>query len=115
MSDVNEAISRADEVRLNEMDNAYRAVFQTPEGKRVLFDILTMCGIYDRAFTAENNATNFLLGKQEAGKAVIARLDQIDNRFYPQLLLTIADQREMQKAADQRAANQEPEDHDIDA
>ncbi len=115
MSDVSEQQSAADETRRNDLEKAYRAVFMTAEGKKVLFDILETCGLYSAVFTGDNNATNFRLGMQEPGKALIARLDQFDNRFYPQLLLTIAELREMEKAAEQRAANKGQEDNDIDA
>lgn len=94
------------------INDAYRAVFATAEGKRVLFDVLEICGMYDAAFTGDNNATNFRLGMQEAGKRVIDRLNQIDARLYPRLLLSIADIREMNKAAE-AAANQGSEDDDI--
>lgn len=97
-----------------ELMKAYREVFTSAAGKRVLFDILEMCGMYDAAFTGENNATNFRLGMQEPGKRLIARMNEIDMRFYPQLLLVIAELREMNKAASVNA-NKGQEDDDIQA
>ncbi len=110
MSDINEELQR---IELNELRKAYRDTFASPQGKRVLFDILEMCGTYSAAFTGENNATNFRLGLQEGGKRLISRLDEIDARFYPTLLLAIADMKELDKAA--ASANKEQEDDDIDA
>lgn len=98
-----------------ELDKAYGEVFATASGKLVLYDMLEMCGMYTAAFTGENNATNFMLGKQEAGKQLIDKLNGVDQRFYPQLLLAIADIREMNKAASERAAKLEQEDNDIEA
>lgn len=78
---------------------AYREVFNTDAGKRVLYDILSMCAVYQSPFTGENNRTNFLLGSQEAGRRVMGRLDEVDPRLYPQLLLAVADMRAMEKEA----------------
>ena len=103
-----------DESKAAELAKSYQNVFRSADGKLVLFDILELCGMYEAAFTGDNNVTNFRLGTQEAGKRVIDRLNQIDARFYPQLLLSIAELREMQKAASD-AANKGQEDHDIDA
>ena len=114
MSDLSEQLSPIEEFERDELARSYRAIFQTAEGKRVLFDVLDMCGIYDAAFTGDNNATNFRLGLQEAGKRLIARLDSIDGRLYPQLLLSIADHKETNKAAN-AARQKEQEDNDIDA
>lgn len=109
-----ETLTPAEQSERAELMKAYRSVFMTADGKRVLFDVLEMCGMYDAAFTGENNATNFRLGMQETGKRLIARLNEIDARFYPQLLLGIADLREMAKAANE-AVNKGQEDNDIDA
>lgn len=113
MSDATEQLSPVEQAERDELSRSYGEVFKSASGKRVLFDMLEMCGVYDLAFTGENNATNFRLGMQEAGKRLISRLDEIDARLYPQLLLAIADFREMTKAA--IAAQQETEDDDIDA
>lgn len=113
MSDTQETLTPAEQSERSELMKAYGEVFRSASGKLVLFDILEMCGMYDAAFTGDNNATNFRLGTQEAGKRMIARLNEIDARFYPQLLLTIAELREMNKAA--TAANKGQEDNDIDA
>lgn len=109
-----ETLTQAEQAERDELAKAYAAVFNTADGKRVLFDVLEMCGMYGVAFTGDNNATNFRLGMQEAGKRIVGRLNEIDARFYPQLLLTIAELREINKAA-REAANKGSEDNDIDA
>lgn len=113
--DLKEQLSPIETIRRAELVEAYRDVFATASGKRVLFDIIEQCAIYEKAFTGENNATNFMLGLQEAGKRVISRLDEIDPRFYPTLLFANADLKAMDQAAADRAANKGTEDHDIDA
>lgn len=113
MTDLSEQLSPREEAERGELVRSYQAVFSSVEGKRVLFDIFEMCGVYSAAFTGDNNATNFRLGMQEVGKRLISKLDGIDARMYPQLLLTIAEMNEMTKAAN--AVNKGQEDHDIDA
>lgn len=109
-----ENLTPQEEVERAELRAAYRAVFATAAGKRVLFDVLEQCEIYNAAFTGENNATNFRLGLQEAGKRLIGRLDEIDPRMYPQLLLGRADLRMMDRAiAEKASAKQGSEDDDV--
>lgn len=115
MSELTEQMSPLQEIERAALAEAYSAVFASLAGKRVLFDILEQCSLYQTAFTGENNATNFMLGLQEAGKRVISRLDEIDPRIYPRLLLDRADLKIMDQAAADRAANKGTEDHDIDA
>lgn len=95
------------EIERDELRRAYREVFETAAGKRVLFDVLEQCETYGLAFTGENNATNFRLGLQEAGKRVIGRLDETDQRLYPKLLLARADIRMMDRAAAEVASAQQ--------
>jgi hypothetical protein len=97
----------------DELDKAFRAIIKTPEGKRVLFWMLEQCAIYQDAFSADHtNATNYMLGRQNAGRRLIEKLDQLDPRFYPQLLLDIADLRAMDQAAASRAANSGEDDEE---
>lgn len=109
-----ENITPQQAIEREELRRAYRAVFETAAGKRVLFDILEQCETYGKAFTGDNNATNFRLGLQEAGKRLIGKLDQIDARMYPQLLLARADLRMMDRAlAEKAGAQQGSEDDDV--
>ena len=99
-----EAAERADE------DNAFREVFNTAAGKRVLFWMLEQCAIYQDAFTGDDNATNYTLGRQSSGRKLIDKLDELDPRNYPALLLAVADDKAMKRAALERAAQQEDDD-----
>lgn len=85
---------------------AFTAVFHSEAGKRVLFRILEQAGMYDEAFCGDaTNATNYRLGLQASGRKLIADLDSVDPRFYPQLLIDIADLRAVDA---QRAASIAP-------
>lgn len=114
MMDVNEKLSALQDIEREELERAFRGVFATADGKRVLFWMLEQCAMYESAYAGENtNATNFLLGRQDVGKRVIKRLDEIDPRIYPQLLLDIADIKAMDQAAlNKRAGNVEIEDEE---
>jgi hypothetical protein len=115
VADLQEQLSPLQKVERDELEAAYRLLLRRPEGKRVLFDILELSGLYQSAFTGENNATNFTLGMQETGKRLVTRLDQIDPRFYPLLLLDRAEIKAMDLAAAERSTNKEQEDDDISA
>src|SRR5687768_10052702 len=108
MADLNEQLSPIEQFQREELARAYREVFATAAGKRVLFDILEGCAIYQDAFTGDDNATNYTLGKQAGGRRLISKLDEIDPRLYPRLLLEIADLKAMDRAA--IARKQEGED-----
>lgn len=110
MSELEETLS-PDEMRERELlDAAFRDVLSRPSGKRLLFWILEQCAIYEDAYKGENNATNFMLGRQSSGRRLIAQMDLIDPRMYPALLADIADLKIEAKAAADRAAQSETED-----
>lgn len=89
--------------------DAFNAVLATAEGKRVLFWVLEQAAIYRDAFAGDDAATNYTLGQQSVGRKLIGMMDEIDPRTYPRLLLDIADQNAMARAA---VARDEPEDDD---
>lgn len=89
---------------------AFKAVLATGPGKRVLFWLLEQAGIYRDPFGGTDQATNYTLGQQSIGRKLMAMLDQIDPRAYPQLLIDVADEEAMARAA--RAAAAEKEDTD---
>ena len=93
---------------------AFREVFNLPSGngKRVLFYMLEQSAIYQDAYAGDNNATNYTLGLQSAGRRLIAKLDQIEPEFYPKLLLAIADMKAVERAA--AAAKKQGRDEDDD-
>lgn len=114
MTDVQEKLTPIERIERDELLKAYRDVFQSTAGKRVLFDILEQCKMYEAAFTPDTNVTNWRLGLQEAGKLLVGRLDMTDPTIYPRLLLDRAQMRKLdQAAADAAARKQETEDDDI--
>lgn len=112
MDDVSEELSTADKISRDAIEAAFRDVFATHAGKRVLYWMLEQCGMYEAAFTGEAASTNFILGKQEVGRRVVGKLDEINPQFYPQLLLTIAEIRDRERAAAEAIDNPENEDND---
>lgn len=114
MGDLQEHLSPAQKAERDALERAFREVFATAAGKRVLFWMLEQCAIYVDAFAGDNNATNYTLGLQAAGRKLISKLDEIDPRFYPQLLLDVAELKAMDRAAAESAAKQEKQD-DIEA
>ena len=110
MSDLAEQLSPQDAAERADLDEAFREVFKTASGKRVLFWMLEQCAIYQDAFTGDDNATNYTLGRQSSGRKLIDKLDELDPRNYPALLLAVADDKAMKRAALERAAQQEDDD-----
>ena len=96
---------------MEELKLAFRAVFATAEGKRVLFWVLQQAAIYRDAFSGEDAATNYILGQQAVGRKVIDMMEEIDPRLYPMLLLQVADMKAMELAA-REAAEQQEDDED---
>lgn len=113
MRELDENLSPAERQEREALAAAFREVFSLPAGKRVLFWMLEQCAIYREAFAGEAvNVTHYTLGLQGAGRKLIAKLDEIDQRFYPSLLLEIA----TIKAIDREVAtNKRSEDDDVDA
>jgi hypothetical protein len=118
MVDLTEYLSPLDTVEREELDKAFRQVFATAGGKRVLFWMLEQASIYRDPDCGENtHLTAGVVGEQRVGRKLIAMLDDIDPRMYPQLVIDRAEIKAIDKAnADARAAKQEKEnDHeDID-
>lgn len=109
--DLSEQLSPRQIVEQAELVKAFRDVFKTVSGKRVLFWMLEQCAIYRDAYTGENNSTNYQLGLQAAGRQLIGKLDEIDPEMYPNLLLAMKEVREADKAeAEALADKMEPED-----
>ncbi|MDX0262428.1 hypothetical protein GOC60_14690 [Sinorhizobium meliloti] len=111
MADLSEQPSAHEEFEREEVTRAFRDVFATASGKRVLFWILEQSAIYRDPDCGENtHGTSTVIGEQRVGRKLIDLLDQLDPRLYPRLLLDIADLKAMDKAAANRAAKQEGED-----
>lgn len=88
-----------DKIEAENLRTAFAAVFHSEAGKRVLFHILEQAGMYRDPYAGDmTNATNYQLGLQAAGRKLIADLDTVDPRFYPQLLIDVANLRDVEKA-----------------
>lgn len=98
MQDVREKLSTVEAFELDEINRAFRAVMATNEGKRVIFWMLDQCGINQTPFTGDDNLTNYMLGQQKAGRKLIDKLDELNPRFYPKLLLDVADMKDVARA-----------------
>jgi hypothetical protein len=64
-----------------------RRLLETKEGRRVLWRILSYCGVYDNAFTG-NSTTFFNNGRQDVGKWLIKELLRVSNKSYVNLQLS---------------------------
>jgi hypothetical protein len=117
MSELREQLSEEQKIQREELDRSFRAVLATPSGKRVMFWMLEQCAIYRDADCGENtHLTSTTLGEQRVGRKLIAKLDEIDPRAYPSLLLDMAEITAMDRAAAvRRTEKQGIEDDDIDA
>lgn len=78
---------------------SFRELLQVEAGRRVLYWMLEQCAIYRDAYTGDDAATNYTLGMQASGRKLIGEIDAINPRFYPQLLIDIAEMRDRDRAA----------------
>lgn len=70
---------------LQQRHKEYQVVFSTPEGRRVLDDILYFSAIDRTAYCAKSDTqTNFNLGKQSVGYYIAAAMETLVERQQPQ-------------------------------
>lgn len=108
-----EFLSAVDRIERDKLDASFRHLLDGEPGRRVIYWMLEQCAIYRDAYTGTDAATNYTLGMQASGRKLIGRLDEIDPRFYPQLLIHIAELRDRDRAAAE--AIEQPEDEDDEA
>ncbi len=63
-----------------------REVAKTEQGKALIWEVLSMCGLYTQTFTG-NSQGAFLEGRRSVGIEVLQLLEDMDKTFYPNLLL----------------------------
>lgn len=80
-----------------------QSLLTTADGKRVVFWLLSRAGIYGAPFNTEAAIERYQLGRQSIGLELLSKLDQIDARLYPRLLLERGEQEEMTRAAREAA------------
>lgn len=83
----------------DDLKDALDRVLKTSDGKRVIFWVLSMAGIYDDPFALDTPIRDYKLGQQSIGRRVLVKLDELDPRIYPRLLLEVADIEGMKRAA----------------
>jgi hypothetical protein len=58
---------------------SYKSMLSSPDGKRVLWDILSFCGVFRNAMTG-NSKTYYNLGQQSVGQYIMVALN-LGNTF----------------------------------
>ncbi|SCM79641.1 conserved hypothetical protein [uncultured Pleomorphomonas sp.] len=99
-----EARARAAQEEADLID-AFRLTMETAEGKRVMFWLLGRAGLYANAFDAGSEAAErYRLGRQSIGLEILQKLDLVDARLYPRLLLERGEEKELTRAAREAGA-----------
>lgn len=101
-----------DAIERDKLHTSFKELLDTEAGRRVIYWTLEQCAVYREAFTGDDAATNYTLGMQASGRKVIAEIDAINPRFYPQLLLDIAELRDRDRVAAEAIDNPENDDDD---
>jgi len=76
------------------LHEAIAAVLATDDGRRVVFWLLSICGLYEDGFTGDDALTNYRLGRQAVGKQILAQMNAIDGELYPRFLMECARMRQ---------------------
>ena len=63
-----------------------RELAKTKHGKSLIWEVLSMCGLYASTFTG-NSQGAFLEGKRAVGLELLQLLEDADGTIYPKLLL----------------------------
>ncbi len=73
-----------DEERLHIREvNDTLKVLKTPEGRRFIWHIISLAGIFRDPFTANANTTGYLCGRQSIGRDLLIDLEEADpNAFF---------------------------------
>ena len=69
----------------DQLNNDIKKVFDTPEGRRVLHKILSICEIYSDCFTG-NAQTYYLEGRRVVGLELLEIIMEADKEIYIKLL-----------------------------
>lgn len=77
---------------LDQLKNDVTRVFGSSEGKRILYHVLAMCGIYSDCFTG-NAHTYYYEGRRSVGLELLELIMETDPEIYIQLIRENADAR----------------------
>jgi len=63
-----------------------RELAKTKQGKSLIWEVLSMCGLYSSTFTG-NSQGAYLEGRRSVGLELLQLLEDSDGTIYPKLLL----------------------------
>jgi len=72
---------------LERLHEAIAHVLGNDEGRRFMFWLLGICGLYEDGFVGDNDLTNYRLGRQSIAKQIIAQMNMINGQLYPRFLM----------------------------
>lgn len=70
----------------NKLDTDVSTVMSSNQGKDFVWELLSLCGIYDNQFTG-NSGTFFNEGRRSVGLDIVQMLNDADPTIYPRILL----------------------------
>jgi len=76
------------------LHEAIAAVLATDDGRRLIFWLLGICGLYEDGFSGDDALTNYRLGRQAVAKQIVAQMNAIDGELYPRFLMECANLQE---------------------
>lgn len=76
-------LSEADEKQLDA--EAYRFLIDNPHGRRILWKVISMCGVYSRSADNSGSWTYFKEGQRSVGLNLIADIIESDAEGYIKL------------------------------
>lgn len=85
-----------EKLKLEKDQNDLKWVLSMPQGRRFLYRLLEMCGVYKSSFTGSSE-TFFLEGQRNIGLKVLAEITGADSELYLTML------REAKRLEDNRA------------
>ena len=79
--------SKKDFVKRKERElSDLQSVLKKPEGRRLVYKILSECGVFKASFSLNSQTTAFNEGKRDIGLALLKDLDIADPNAYSQML-----------------------------
>lgn len=76
------AAGERDAKREKQRDQDLRAVLRMPEGRRFLFDLIGMCGVYENSFSAVPGETFHKEGKRLIGTTLLKKINDADPKAW---------------------------------
>jgi hypothetical protein len=85
-----EHLSKRERVERERLNNAWRVMASSQEGRLVMLDIMGWCGVYRDPMAPDSDWTMKAIGEQNIGRRIISRLELISPGTYPGMLLAEA-------------------------